>query len=272
MDGYGIPNSFDKEEQTSANENTTPDNTSGNFATGNFNTEYSYGYPYGATITSDYGYSYSAEDINNSDFSYDADTPSGTDYQNTDTSYFENSDPPKQSNDSNASNSSDDSEGPSSENGMKHMIDIMKAALPHLDSSTQESASLLIKTSELMDSMRSARSPDHISAFSLHRQNIDIEALLTSIRNVCYARERQLIDNILNFIRMKNMFDTYSTLSSMMSSQSNETDTKEENKDGTETDGGIFNQNMMDMLSAMLTPEQKSTFDSMSMMFNMMQQ
>lgn len=288
MDSYGFPSPFDKE-NTEANINNTPDttgsspplpdgnaeNNSGNFGTGNFNNGYSYGYPYGATITSDYGYSYSAEDLGSSDYSFD-ENPGSTEYETPGSSYYEYSETEKQDTGSNTSEIPNSSEEPPSGDGFKHMVDIMKAALPHLDSSTQESASLLIKTSELMDSLRSVRSQEHVSTFSLNRQNIDIEALLNSVRTVCYARERQLIDNVLNFLRMKNMFDTYSTLSSMMSSSSDDTGTKEEQSQGAENTGGGsglgFNSNMMDILSTMLSPEQKSTFDNMSMMLNMMQQ
>ncbi len=287
MDSYGFPNPLDKE-NTEANihnpdttESTPPlnngntENNSGNFGTGNFNNGYSYGYPYDATITSDYGYSYSAEDLGGSDYSFDA-NPEGEEYQNPGSSYYEYSDSEKEGTGSTTSENPDGSEEPSSEDGFKHMVDIMKAALPHLDSGTQESANLIIRASELMESLRTVRTQDRVSTFSLHRQNIDIEALLNSIRTVCYARERQLIDNVLNFLRMKNMFDTYSTLSSMMSSSSDNTGAKEEQTQSTENTGGGngfgLNSNMMDILSTMLSPEQKSTFDNMSMMLNMMQQ
>lgn len=156
-------------------------------------------------------------------------------------------------------------------NNLKHMVDIMKAALPHLDDQTQESADLIIRTTELMDTLQSARSKEKVSAFSLQRQNIDLEALLSSIRNVCFSRERQIIDSILGFLRMKTMFETYSALSGMMSQS--ESTGNADNNTGTNTGfGSGFNPGMMELLESMLSPEQKSTFENMSMMFNMMQE
>lgn len=265
MEDNGIPNSSGQGEEyeidnpNAANESfpspagSNTENTYEDFGTGNWSNGDSYGYPYGDTITSDYGYTYGAEDMNNSGYSY-------------------TSDGPEHAGDTKGPDSSDTSSETSSENPLKHMVDIMKAALPHLDSQTQESASLIIKTSELMDSLQSVRNNDHVSAFSLNRQSIDIEALLNSIRNVCYARERQLIDNILNFLRMKNMFETYSALSGMMASQQSTGENQEGNKENSSNGGSGFNPNMMDILGTMLTPEQKSTFDNLSMMFNMMQE
>ncbi len=371
MEGYGNPGSFDKEEAIKkinpdiANGPAPPPvngntgNTNGDFGTGNFGNGYPYGYPYGATITSDYGYNYSAAEINDSGYSYNgvntgssgyagdsagsgsfgnsnstehsdevkapdssegressgnpgssihsggsesfgnlstsSSTGSSVDYGSYDNSSssgssgipgpsgnssspggydsFGNPGDSGSSGNSAGSGSSGTSAGSDEtapENSLKHMVDIMKAALPHLNGQTQESASLIIKTSELMDSLRTVGSNEHVSALGFDLQNIDLEALLNSIRTVCYASERKIIDNILNILRMKNMYETYSALSSMMASQPGTGETPESNKDDSGGNGTGFNQNMMEILSTMLTPEQKSTFDNISMMFNMM--
>lgn len=371
MEGYGNPGSFDKEEAIKKNNpdiangptpppvNGNTGNTNGDFGTGNFGNGYPYGYPYGATITSDYGYNYSAAEINDSGYSYNgvntgspgyagdaagsgslgysnstehsdelkapdsseghesSDNPgssihsggsdsygnlstssspgSSVDYGSYDNSNsygssgisdpFGNSSNPGgsesfgntgnsgsfgSSTGSESSGNFAGSDETAPENSLKHMVDIMKAALPHLNGQTQESASLIIKTSELMDSLRTVGSNEHVSALGFDLQNIDLEALLNSIRNVCYASERKIIDNILNLLRMKNMFETYSVLSSMMASQPGTGENPESNKDDPGGNGTGFNQNMMEILSTMLTPEQKSTFDNISMMFNMM--
>lgn len=161
-----------------------------------------------------------------------------------------------------------------SRNGLSHAIDIIKAAFPHLDSGTQQSVDLLIKTGELMDSVTASRDPNKVSSLSLSKPNIDIEALLNSIRSVCYEKERELIDMVLNFLRAKNLFDTYSMLSQTMAPGSS--DSTNQNGSNMFTNGfmGGFNNdsnpNMQELLENMLTPEQKSTFDNFSMMFNLM--
>lgn len=159
-------------------------------------------------------------------------------------------------------------------NGLSHALDIIKAAFPHLDTNTQQSVDLLIKTGELMDSFTASRDPNRVTSLSLSKPNIDIEALLTSIRSVCYDKERELIDMVLNFLRAKNMFNTYSMLSQAMASGSG--DATNQNNSNMFTNGfmGDFNTasnpNMQELLESMLTPEQKSTFDNLSMMFNLM--
>jgi len=158
-------------------------------------------------------------------------------------------------------------------NGLSHAIDIIKAAFPHLDTNTQQSVDLLIKTGELMDSFNTARDPNRVTSLSLSKPNIDIEALLTSIRSVCYERERELIDMILNFLRARNLFNTYSVLSQAMAPGSGDS-TKQSSSNMFNGFMGDFNTsnnpNMQELLESMLTPEQKSTFDNLSMMFNMM--
>ncbi|BCJ95599.1 hypothetical protein acsn021_31680 [Anaerocolumna cellulosilytica] len=158
-------------------------------------------------------------------------------------------------------------------NTLKHILDIIKAAFPHLDSESQQSMDLLIKTGELMDSVSAISRQKTVTAFGIKKtHNIDIETLLTSIRGVCYEKERELIDTFLNLIRAKNMYETYMMLSSTLASQSSESDGA---ADGGFDAGGLFNgmnnPNMMELLESMLTPEQKSTFENLSMMFQMMQ-
>lgn len=158
-------------------------------------------------------------------------------------------------------------------NTIKHIIDIIKAAFPHLDSESQQSMDLLIKTGELMDSVNAVSKQPTVTAFSIKKKpNIDIETLLTSIRDVCYEKERELIDTILNFIRTKNMYETYMTLSSTLASQTGNTgEDSRGNFDPSGLFNGMDNPNMMELLEGMLTPEQKSTFENLSMMFQMMQ-
>lgn len=160
-------------------------------------------------------------------------------------------------------------------NGLSHAMDIIKAAFPHLDSGTQQSVDLLIKAGELMDSLTVLKDPNRVSSLSLSKPNIDIESLLTSIRSVCYDKERELIDMVLNFIRAKNLFDTYSILSQTMASGSTDSTT---NQSGSNMFASLMgglngenNPNIAELLESMLTPEQKSTFDNLSMMLNFMQ-
>lgn len=147
-----------------------------------------------------------------------------------------------------------------------HVLEIVKAAFPHLDSDTQQSADLIVKTGELMEAFQNFKQRGTVTTFNIRTQNIDIEALLMSIRNVCYDQERELVDTFLNLIKAKNLYDTYSAFASVMATQTENT----ENSDGEPGSSG-GGPDMMEILGALLTPEQKSTFDDINMMFNAMQ-
>ncbi|MFU0826781.1 MAG: NR LBD domain-containing protein [Lachnoclostridium sp.] len=147
-----------------------------------------------------------------------------------------------------------------------HAIEILKAAFPHLDSDTQQSAEIIVKTGELMEAVHRYRQRNRITAYHFKRNNVDIEALLTSIRSVCYDQEREFVDTILNIIKAKNLYDTYTAYASAMANQSDNTENSGEES------GSNNRPDMMEILSSLLTPEQKSTFDDLNTMFNVVQQ
>lgn len=163
--------------------------------------------------------------------------------------------------------------------GLAHVIDILKAAFPHLDSDSQQSVDILVKTGELITTVTELNQNHSVASLSVRKQSIDLEALLTSIRDVCYPREREIIDMILNIFKAKNLYQTYVNLSQIMASQSQSTESFEgaEYASGSNSSanfGNMFGMNgnpdMMEMLTSMLTPEQKSTFDNLNMMLNTM--
>lgn len=175
----------------------------------------------------------------------------------------------------------EDSEQSSSFNFLSHTLDLVKAAFPYLDSQSQQTMGLVIKAGELYETVHTFHQEGQVAALSLPRGSIDIEALLNGIRGVCTPKEREIVDMILNLFKMKNMYQTYSVLASAMASQSEETQDQRDGEPGneehdeTQNKGGLFgmnaNPNMMELLESFLTPEQKDTFDNLSMMLNTMQ-
>ncbi len=161
-----------------------------------------------------------------------------------------------------------------STNNLSHTVEILKAAFPYLDSQTQQTLNLVIRTGELFESAQSLSQEGTVTALSIGKQSIDVEALLNGIRAVCTPQERDFIDRILNIFKAKSLYNTYTTLSSAMASQSQSSDSAD-NDDNTNNSGGIFgtggDPNMMEILETLLTPEQKSTFDNLNMMFSIMQ-
>ena len=68
---------------------------------------------------------------------------------------------------------------------------------------------------------------------------------MESIREFCNAAERETVDLVLNFIRVQRMYQMYRQY---------------KNSNGNE---------MMELLAAGLTPEQRKTFEQMSAVMNM---
>lgn len=162
----------------------------------------------------------------------------------------------------------DDSSQSNSDSSMTHAVDLMRAAFPFLDSDTQQSVDLLIKTEELMQNFQNVN--NKVSAFSINKKSIDLEGLLKGIRDVCYPKEREIVDMLLNVFQAKKFYETYATIKEAMASQtdkSENTESKSSNMFGMNN-----NANMSEILDAFLTPEQKSTYENLSMMFNLMQQ
>jgi len=158
-----------------------------------------------------------------------------------------------------------------------HVIDILKAAFPYLDSDSQQSVDLFVRAGELMTTVKEFSHNNSVASLSVRKQSIDLEALLTSVRAVCYPREREIIDVFLNIFKAKNLYQTYMNLSQVMASQSQGTEGFEGTgfDPGTDSSGNSGGMNMdpsmMEMLTSMLPPEQKSTFENLSMILNTMQ-
>ena len=88
----------------------------------------------------------------------------------------------------------------SRKSGISHVVDILKAAFPYLDSDSQQSVDLFVKTGELITTVTELNHSHPVASLSVRKQSIDLEALLTSVREVCYPREsKKLIPNLCNF-------------------------------------------------------------------------
>jgi len=200
----------------------------------------------------------------------------------------------------------DDFKSSSNNTSISHTMDLIKAAVPYLGNETKESLDLIIKVGDLIELMGTAtQSKKGLSALSIDINSIDIEGLLTSVRHVCYEKERAIVDMILNFIKAKNMYQTYTTLTQVMASQNGDsTDTNNPfgnmgdmasmfgnmgnmgdmanmfsnmgnmgdmaNMFSGKSKDGESPTNMNEMLEAFLTPEQISTYETLSVLLNAM--
>ena len=97
-----------------------------------------------------------------------------------------------------------------------HTAEIVKAALPFIDSKSRVTAELFVKVFELMGSLKTMKSPDNMAACGFESDKIDFEGLLNGIRPLLSGKERTIIDRILNFFNMKRMFEMYNNMMEAM--------------------------------------------------------
>lgn len=130
----------------------------------------------------------------------------------------------------------------------QHNIEMIKAALPYMNSRAQKSFEILIKTDELRNTMQNLDSKE-LSACDVKPNSIDMETFLLQIRSLSNKRESEMIDNMLHFIKMQKLLTTYRSFMN----------TKPENADS-----------LMEFFLSQMAPEQKANFENMNMMFNAM--
>lgn len=216
-----------------------------------------------------------------------------------------------------------------------HTAEIMKAALPYIDTRSRGFVEIITKFLDLMASLKAAAY--NMAACGYQESKTDMEGMLNGIRPLCNNREREFIDRILSFFNMKRMMETYNNIMSAMKTMQefdgfnftdgdsgfnadniagnfsgsnfesifnsfqssfntdteakvddyndfpsgNETqaaenieadysDQKNSDSSYTENKGNGMNPKMLDMLKAMVPPEQRSTFENLSMLLNTM--
>lgn len=130
----------------------------------------------------------------------------------------------------------------------QHNIEMVKAALPYMNTRTKKSFEILIKTDELMNTVQSMESAE-LSACDVKPNSIDMEAFLMQMRALSNNREGEMIDNMLHFIKMQKLLTAYRSFMTA----------KPENSD-----------NLMEFFLSQLAPEQKANFENINMMFNTM--
>lgn len=93
----------------------------------------------------------------------------------------------------------------------KHAVDLMSAALPHVNTRAKANMEVLIKAGEFMESFQTTGSPE-LSACDVSNEPVDFEALLMSLQGVCNPKELELVNTMLNFLKTRKLYQTYQTM------------------------------------------------------------
>ena len=148
-------------------------------------------------------------------------------------------------------------------NRTDYILDIIRAALPYVNSRTRNSMEVAIKTGELAETFQSLGDTPDLEACDLGNDTVDMEGLLVSVQNVCIGPEKELVNTLLNFYKTRNLYQSYQTfrrnnLQAELNAASLNTGTSQANS----------NNSIIDFLMTQLTPEQKSTFDTINMLLS----
>ena len=144
----------------------------------------------------------------------------------------------------------------------RHSLDILKAAIPYINRRTQRTMNVAIMATELATTLKDSRSTSELSACDVEPFEFNMEGMLVSIKEVCSKPEREMIDFALNFMKTKKLLDAYNIISKGSGAMNNPYPGFPNLNAG--------KNNNMDLLKSMLTPEQASTFETMSALMSAM--
>lgn len=157
---------------------------------------------------------------------------------------------------------------------LHHALEIMKTAFPYMDSRSRKTIDLFIKVGDLYECLVNQRYKGDLMANSIQCEegfdksdNTDIVGMLKKVRDVCHEDEIRIIDSILDVVNAMELYETYTNLYSMMNSQ--------DDFNGINNllgfDGDFNNtEDLIELLSSILSPEDKETIENINMVLKMM--
>lgn len=94
-------------------------------------------------------------------------------------------------------------------------INILKKAFPHLDERRKKPIDIILKLTELHESIKDVTKTNGLEGCSDNTTSINTEALLKDIKSECPKPIRDKIDMILNLSKTKEFYKTYMNISNI---------------------------------------------------------
>ncbi len=123
-----------------------------------------------------------------------------------------------------------------------HQMQLLKTALPYVNIEEQKFLSVYIKFKEFTNTFLLFQDSEQTSQLKIQATQANsknMNSLLADLKKVCTKEETQVIDLMQNFMQISKLYQTYQEIQP-------------------EPDGKLSPQ---DILSAMLTPQQKQMFE-----------
>lgn len=152
-----------------------------------------------------------------------------------------------------------------------HTIELLQTAIPYLNKEKKRTMNIVLKAAEFQSSFYNIENQDELSACDLDETELDMEAMLLDMKRVCSNKENEVLDTIINFLNAQKLYHTYKTAASFNSNSSTDSMNNYAKILGL---GGLnddmFSDNPMDLIKNFLPPDQKASFDNISMLLSAM--
>lgn len=102
------------------------------------------------------------------------------------------------------------------DDGLLHTAELLKTALPYVDSGIKSTLDLLLKLFELIVCLRNFKSNDIAACDFDKDEKADMETLLNKVRPKCNEQEGVYIDKMLSVFQAKRMFEMYNSYMEVM--------------------------------------------------------
>ncbi|PXV85582.1 hypothetical protein C8E03_11613 [Lachnotalea glycerini] len=133
-----------------------------------------------------------------------------------------------------------------------HHLEIIKAAIPYINTSEQKVISVFVKAAELAETINIFQKPEaSIGICSLGNNSGTILDMLNDVKTVCNTKEQDIINMIINYYNAFQMYNTYRQ-------------SYDDNDNMEHPNSSTLYNNLKDLL----TPEQQQMFETYSLMFN----
>ena len=122
------------------------------------------------------------------------------------------------------------------DDGLLHTTELLKTALPYVDVRSKLTLDLLLKSFELMVSLRNFRSNNIAACGFDEKEKADMEDLLNKIRPKCNDYEAGFVDKLLSVFKAKKMFEMYNSYMEVMNTMQGFQDFQGFGKGGMDSD------------------------------------
>lgn len=135
-----------------------------------------------------------------------------------------------------------------------HQLQLIKAMIPYVPVSEQKFIAVFVKFQELQNTIDFFdQGRDNLKACALGAGMDSFMDMINDMQNYCFEEDKNMLGSAANMMSMLQMYQTYQEAMKQMAPD--------------EGDSGGGNGNTMDLLKAMLPPEQQDMLNTYSAMF-----